>query len=420
MDDRIARTLIFLSVASLIWLSAHLYVGLRLLDRSVPHRRRWLALVALISLIGPGTMVAGSLGLGATAMVAMSWVGFGYMGLFALVFPLVVVRDIGRLAWRGGTATAAWLRRGGKVGATASGAVDAAAIAGDPVAAGRLDGDRRRFLLNASHAGILGASGLLSGVGVVQARRLAEVVQVTVPVPHLHADLDGYRIAQISDVHVGLTIRRPYLEAIVERTNGLGADFIAVTGDLIDGYVPDLRHEVAALGELAARDGVFYVTGNHEYYWDAEAWVAEVARLGLRVLNNEHRVLAVGNARLVVAGVTDLSAGNMLQGHASDARRALDGAPPADYRILLAHQPRSFPAAQRAGADLVLSGHTHGGQLFPWTLFVGLAHPFGAGLSQVAGAHLYVSRGTGYWGPPMRLGAPAEITLLTLRTAHTS
>jgi len=252
-------------------------------------------------------------------------------------------------------------------------------------------------------------------IGFVNARRVARVVKVDVPIAGLPAALHGYSIAQISDIHVGPTIKGPYLEAIVERVNGLGADAIAVTGDLVDGSVARLGMHTQPLAKLAAPDGAFFVTGNHEYYSGAEEWIAELRRLGLTVLLNQHVVRQRGGAALMIAGVTDYSAHHFNPAHRSDPQAAAAGAPPElAVRILLAHQPRSAPAAASAGFDLQLSGHTHGGQFFPWNLFVPLQQPFVSGLHRVRRLWVYTSRGTGYWGPPKRFGAPSEITLLRL------
>jgi predicted MPP superfamily phosphohydrolase len=251
--------------------------------------------------------------------------------------------------------------------------------------------------------------------GFVTARRTARVVTVEVPIDNLPAPLHGFTIAQLSDVHVGPTIRGPYLEAIVQRVNALGADMVAVTGDLVDGSVQDLAPHVAPLAGLRSRHGTYFVTGNHEYYSGAADWVAELRRLGLRVLQNEHVVLDQAGAQLLVAGVTDYSAHHFDPRQRSDPAAALAGAPPAaQVRVLLAHQPRSAEAAQLAGYHLQLSGHTHGGQFWPWNLFVPLQQPFTAGLHRLKQLWVYTSRGTGYWGPPKRFGAPSEITRLRL------
>ncbi|HTC51482.1 MAG TPA: metallophosphoesterase [Steroidobacteraceae bacterium] len=274
-------------------------------------------------------------------------------------------------------------------------------------------------LLRASALTVVGVAAFVTLVGFAGARRRARVVNVEVPLANLPPALRGFSIAQISDVHVGSTIKRPYVDAIVEAVNALNADLIAVTGDLVDGSVADLGRHIAPLGRLSARHGAFLVTGNHEYYSGEAPWTAEFRRLGLRVLLNEHVVIQHGGAPLVVAGVTDYSAHQFNPAQRSDPVAALSGAPTdAAARILLAHQPRSADAASRAGFDLQLSGHTHGGQFWPWNLFVRLQQPFTAGLHRLNHLWIYISRGTGYWGPPNRFGAPSEITLLRLVAAH--
>jgi predicted MPP superfamily phosphohydrolase len=252
-------------------------------------------------------------------------------------------------------------------------------------------------------------------IGYVNARRTAGVVSIDVPIAGLPDALHGFTIVQISDVHVGPTIKGPYLEAIVEAVNGLGADLVAVTGDLVDGPVHRLAPHVEPLARLTSRHGTFFVTGNHEYYSGVTAWVAELRRLGLQVLMNEHVVVERQGESVVVAGVTDYGGHHHEEGHRSDPRAALAGAPAgAAVKVLLAHQPRSATAAAAAGFDLQLSGHTHGGQFWPWNLFVRLQQPFTAGLYRFEALWVYVSRGTGYWGPPKRFGAPSEITRLRL------
>jgi len=241
------------------------------------------------------------------------------------------------------------------------------------------------------------------------------VRNVEVPIAGLPARLHGFTIAQISDIHVGTTIKNGYVSRIVDAVNALDADMIAVTGDLVDGSVKRLSAHTAPLARLSARHGTFFVTGNHEYYSGADAWVAEMRRLGLRVLLNEHVVLEHDGEAVVVAGVTDYSAHHFNPAQRSDPVAALAGAPAAaGVKVLLAHQPRSAFAAANAGYDLQLSGHTHGGQFFPWNLLVKLIEPFAAGLHRLDKLWVYVSRGTGYWGPPKRFGAPSEITRLRL------
>lgn len=258
------------------------------------------------------------------------------------------------------------------------------------------------------------AATLMTVWGLINARRTAQVVAVDVPIADLPAALHGFTIAQISDIHVGPTIKGDYVKSIVAAVNRLQADMVAVTGDLVDGSVAQLRSHVAPLGGLTSRHGTYFVTGNHEYYSGVTAWVAELRRLGVNVLLNEHVVLRHNDGALVIAGVTDHSGHHFDESHRSDPAAAIATAPDDVVRILLAHQPRSAAAALQAGFQLQLSGHTHGGQFWPWNLFVRLQQPFTAGLYRLQSLWIYTSRGTGYWGPPNRFGAPSEITRLRL------
>ena len=250
-------------------------------------------------------------------------------------------------------------------------------------------------------------------LGFWLARRTPPVREVTIPVDGLPAALHGFTIAQISDLHVGPTFKRASVQRIVERVNALDADAVAITGDLVDGRVHDLAGDVAPLGALRSRHGSFFVTGNHEYYSGAPEWIALLRGLGMTVLLDEHVVLEHAGERLVLAGVTDYTSRHFVATHRSDPAAAIAGAPrDAGLSVLLAHQPRSAAAAAAAGFQVQLSGHTHGGQFWPWNLFVKLQQPFVAGLHRLRSMWVYVSRGSGYWGPPLRLGAPSEITRL--------
>lgn len=318
---------------------------------------------------------------------ALAWAGLLSMGLFSSLFVLTALRDLALLLL--GLAQTWW--------------------AEVPLGAFRTDSALAVPLI----------AGLVTLWGFVNARRRAAVVRVDVPIAGLPPALHGFTIAQISDIHVGPTIKGPYLQAIVQAVNALQADMVAVTGDLVDGSVRQLAPHVAPLAGLSSRHGTYFVTGNHEYYSGAHGWVAELRRLGLTVLMNEHVVLQHGplipQAELVLAGVADHGAHHFDPSHRSDPVAALAGAPStAALKVLLAHQPRTAEAAARAGFDLQLSGHTHGGQFWPWNLFVPLQQPFTAGLHRWQGLWVYTSRGTGYWGPPKRFGAPSEIPHLRL------
>ena len=363
----------------------HAYIGLRLLpDLAASPGVRFGG--ALLLLVSGALMLAGLRSRSFQSRVLadkVAAVGLFAMSLFSSVFVFTLLRDIVLLV----------------------------AIVSLPV----------RYVHTLQSATALLAVGLaafVTAVGFAGARRRARIVSVDVPLMNLPQALQGFTIAQISEVHVGSQIKRDYVDAIVDAVNSLGADLVAVTGDIVDGSVPDLQGHIAPLGRLKARYGTFLVTGNHEYYSGARAWIEEFRRLGLQVLLNEHVVIWHRGAPLVIAGVTDYSAHHFNPAQRSDPTAALAGAPDdAAAKILLAHQPRSAAAAVTAGFDLQLSGHTHGGQFWPWNLFVRLQQPFTAGLHRLNHLWVYISRGTGYWGPPNRFGAPSEITFLRLVAA---
>lgn len=374
------------SILFLFSLLLHTYAGLRL----VPSLSDWPG-------AGPalGVLLAASAGLLPLSLIgrslrwpaartAVAWAGMLAMGWFSSLFVLTVLRDGVLLV---------------------SAALATLGLPGLP-----LDG-----IAQATAGAVVAVALFVTVVGAWNARRTAAVVRVDVPVAGLPDALHGFTIAQISDVHVGPTIRGGYLRAIVDRVNRLEADMVAVTGDLVDGSVAELAAHVAPLAGLASRHGTFFVTGNHEYYSGAHPWIAELRRLKVRVLLNEHVVLRHDDHHVVVAGITDHSAHHFDAGHRSDPQAAVQGAPVgAALRLLLAHQPRSALAALGLGFHLQLSGHTHGGQFWPWNHFVRLQQPFTAGLHRLRDLWIYTSRGTGYWGPPKRFGAPSEITCLRM------
>jgi predicted MPP superfamily phosphohydrolase len=249
-------------------------------------------------------------------------------------------------------------------------------------------------------------------LGALVALRGPRVKQVAVTVPGLHPDLAGLTIAQISDLHVSRSIRRRYVARVAERTAALAPDLIAFTGDMVDGTVEQLAPEIAPLAALGAGGNAYFVLGNHDCYSGAHAWIAHFRRMGVKVLLNEYTTLRRGAATLLIGGVVDPAY------HGARPQMSLADAPAADLRLLLAHNPKLAPLGARAGFDLQLSGHTHAGQFFPWTLAVRLVHaPHVAGLSREQQMQVYVSAGTGTWGPPIRFGTRPEITLLRLQAA---
>ena len=313
----------------------------------------------------------------------VAWVGLTAMGFFSSLFVLTLLRDFALLG-----------------------------------AHLFLSSGQAQFWIQRSAQVTLYLALFVTLAGMIIARRRPGIVEIKIPVVGLPLALHGFSIAQISDVHVGPTIKRGFVEGIVRRVNDLKVDMIAVTGDLVDGSVQQLSAHTAPLAGLSARHGAYFVTGNHEYYSGERAWTEEIRRLGLRVLKNEHVVLKHDGASLVLAGVTDYSAYHFDPAQRSDPAAALRGAPvDAGAKVLLAHQPSSAMAAASAGFDVQISGHTHGGQFWPWNLFIHFFQPFSSGLHRLKNLWIYVSRGTGYWGPPNRFGVPSEITRIQLVTA---
>lgn len=361
----------------------HLYIGMRLMPPmglNAAGTAVGVFLLVLSTLLLPAGLLASRLRHGRRAD-EVAWVGLLAMGFFSSLLVLTVLRDLVLMVFF-------------------------------------LVGSPGPDIVRGTAFGVPLLAFAVTLIGFINARRVAKVVTVEVPIKDLPAALEGYSIVQISDVHVGPTIKRGYLNAIVTKVNALDADAIAITGDLVDGSVRRLSLHTEPLSRLSARDGAFFVTGNHEYYSGAEEWIAEMRRLGVRVLMNEHVLCERGGESLMIAGVTDFTAHHFHESHRSDPHAAVAGAPDrVRVKILLAHQPRSAPAAAAAGFDLQLSGHTHGGQFFPWNLFVPLQQPFTAGLNRLSKLWVYTSRGTGYWGPPKRFGAPSEITRVRLIAA---
>ncbi len=276
---------------------------------------------------------------------------------------------------------------------------------------------RREFLTRVGGGAAVALTGASIGVGMFEARGEHEIVTVEIPLAKLPKALDGFSIVQLSDLHTGMTIDRDFVQRVVDRTNALKPDLIALTGDLVDGTVEALRDDIAPLAALSAKHGVFAVTGNHEYYAGADAWIAEITRLGAKYLRNERVTIGDGDAAFELAGVDDHSA-HEWPGHGENLERATAGRDPKRALVLLAHQPRQVRRAAQHGVDLQLSGHTHGGQIWPWHYIVKVQQGgLLAGRYEHGGTQLYVTRGCGYWGPPVRLLAPLEITRIVLRSA---
>lgn len=379
---------LFLVITLLILGGAHYYLWARLVEDMAwaPFTARLLTVATLLIFLAiPLCLWVGLTSHGNTAKVA-SLAAYTWLGFLFIVVVLLLSVDAGRLLLRGVQAVYP--------------------------AMGTIDPQKQQLLARALGAVVavggaaIGFQALREGLGRVRVRK------VQVALDRLPTELSGTTIVQLSDVHVGPTIGREFVQQIVSQANELRPHLVAITGDLVDGSVESLKDHVAPLRNLRSRYGTYFVTGNHEYYSGARAWCEELARLGIRVLENERVEIGDPAASFDLAGVPDYAGSRRGQG--PDLETALKGRDPHRELVLLAHQPKAVHDASRLGVGLVLSGHTHGGQIWPWNYLVRMVQPLVAGLGRFERTWLYVNSGTGYWGPPMRLGAPSEITLLTL------
>jgi predicted MPP superfamily phosphohydrolase len=395
---RIASFLVFVAIALLVLGGMHAYLWTRLVrDTGIPEPWRRLLSIAFIvaALAIPAAMVASRFG-GTPLARALPWIAYVWLGVAFLLLTALLAIDAVRLVVAAAGQLREWLAR-------------AASPPPDP--------ERRLFVARAIAGTTLAVVATAAGAGVRQAGGPAEIVDVPIRLPRLPPALDGMTIVQISDLHVGPTIRQREVDRVVAQANALRPDLVAITGDLVDGTVGELGGIVGGLSRLQARWGVHFVTGNHEYYSGVDDWMRFLPTLGIRVLRNERVSLGEPGAVLDLAGVDDWHAGRYAHGHGYDREKALAGHDPERPLVLLAHQPLGVEPGIAQGVGLQLSGHTHGGQIIPFNLAVHAAFRYVKGLYPVAGGHVYVSRGTGYWGPPMRLGADAEIAHITLRAA---
>jgi predicted MPP superfamily phosphohydrolase len=389
--------LTFLTVVLSIMGGVHWYLFARLVrDTAIPSPWSWVMGVALVAVVAsiPLSFIASRVldkNLARYIVVPVYvWLGFSFQTFF-----LLLAIDVVRLG--------AWLVRNilhlGPMFSTPGGELTA-----------------WRITAAAAVACTLSATAFAIWWGLT---RLV-VRRVEVPLPHLPPEMDGFTIAHLSDLHLDLVHGKQWLTSVVERTNGLKPDLIAITGDLAEGSVTQFGEEAAPIQDLSAPHGIYFVTGNHEYFHDLNGWLRFLGESGIRVLRNERVAIEQDGAAFDLAGVDDHDGARIAQDHGPDLSKALRGRDRRRGLVLLAHQPRIMEEASRHDVGLVLSGHTHGGQIWPFSYLVYLQQPYVRGLKELGNTKLYLSSGTGFWGPPMRLGTTAEIALITLRAMPTN
>ncbi len=385
----VTRWLGFLGVVSVISGLVHYYVWLRLFKQ--PHWSEettkiagWFCVAMALSVpLGPAFMriFPNRLGTLLTNMV------FGWMGLIFIMFAGLVFSELVRLVCSG------WLSR-------------RISDLEEP--------SRRTFLARGIAKAVIMAGIPVSGYALWEGLRPVRYKALNIQLDRCAEALSGFSIVQLTDIHIGPMLGKNFLEQLVDKINKIKPDIVAITGDMVDGSVSELGATIAILKQLKPRYGVFFVTGNHEYYSGAAEWVTYIDSLGIKVLRNERVRITHNGAALDIAGIDDWSAHEFAAGHKADLPKAMAGRDPNIPVVLLAHQPRAVIEAAKLGVDLQLSGHTHGGQIFPFNFLVHLQQPYVSGWHRHGSTQIYVSNGTGFWGPPMRLGIPAELTHITL------
>ncbi|MGW1228782.1 metallophosphoesterase [Streptomyces sp. NPDC002530] len=428
----VGPALLAVTVLALLVL-VHRYVWRRLVGDTTapgsPLRRAGTVAAYALPLLSVGALVSGRAGAPFWLQRVLAWPG--YLWLAALLYLTLAllageaVRPLLRRALDRRAATAAPDPRPAPVEAVsvpAAGPVTATATAspGDaassvvtealpaPAPAAPAAPSRRLFVAR-TVGGAAAVAGLgTTGYGAYGVLRGPRVKRVTVPLARLPRSAHGFRIAVVSDIHLGPILGRAHTRRIVDTVNRTQPDLIAVVGDLVDGTVADLGSAAEPLAGLRSRHGAFFVTGNHEYYSGADAWVEHVRELGLHPLENAR----VEIAGFDLAGVNDVAGES--EGRGPDFGRALGDRDRTRAAVLMAHQPVVIDEAVEHGVDLQLSGHTHGGQLWPGNHIAELANPTVAGLERYGDTQLYVTRGAGAWGPPVRVGAPSDITVVEL------
>ena len=387
--------IVFFTILSLM----HAYIGLRIIPplglSFYPRIIAWVALTmgAILPVL---PVILRSRGVESNTIDQFSLVGYISLGFFALTFIAVISKDFISIC-------IVYVKK----------LLDLF-VSTTPQT---VDQSRRDFIQKITSIGIIMLTGISTIKGFYNARKTPTIIKVKVPIAGLSKDLDGLTIVQVSDLHVGPTIKKDYVEMVVDNVNKLNPDIIAFTGDLVDGSPKHLLKEMQSLNKLESKYGKYFVTGNHEYYNGVDRWLEETEKFGFVNLIDSHTIIKKGGGAISLGGITDYTSPRMKPEHKSDPKIAFAGSPKNTPKILLAHQPNSIFSAKKEGVALQISGHTHGGQFWPFTYAVRVANAYTAGLHNHDGTFIYVNSGTGYWGPPLRLAVASEITHITLKAA---
>lgn len=380
--------IVFLSIVLSIILGSHFYIGKRLFGllglTGASLKTAWVILALLIVSVVLAMILSRGELLGNFVVDKLVWLGFAWFGLMFMLVMATLAADVVSLGIWG---------------------------------AGRVFTFESGLWIVRVRSAFYVLTVVLGVVAMFDAQRWPEVVEVPVSIPNLPPEFENYRIAHLTDTHIGPILRTAWAEKLVEITNGTQADLIVHSGDIIDGSVAHIGDMVRPLAKLRAPDGVLFVSGNHEVYSQSNPWLKHLRTLGFQILDNRHLVLEREGAQLVIAGVSDHNSGRDSLSVKPDPQQAFAGAPKpgAAPRIFLAHQPLQARSVQNMGVNLQLSGHTHGGQFWPFHYFIYLQQPIRSGLGMVGDVPVFVSNGAGFWGPPLRLFARAQIPVIALR-----
>lgn len=372
----------FFIVASFVMLFMAVFSARQLISRK-RYIRYGLLLFAMMYLAVAARIAIAKIGHG-EIFIILAWVGYVSIGVVSMLFCAAVVKVL--------------VNTGGFIATKTT---------------PKFSPSRRKFLTHTAGSAMSVAVLPMTGYGVYRAVSEPTVKEVFIDKENQHPDLKGFKIVQLSDIHVGPTIGAETVKRIVKRTNELKPDVVVITGDLVDGSAKYIAEYVDPLKDLKAQYGVYFVTGNHEYYSGASAWIEKVESLGIKVLDNSNDIIKHKGAKLLMAGIPDIHS-DRFGFEKYNPAKAKQTDEDYDFSVILSHRPEITREIAEHGYDLQLSGHTHGGQYFPWTMVIYLFHEFVKGLYKINNTNVYVSVGTAYWGPPLRIGAESEITLITI------